>query len=79
MKNILKIRNQIAQLIVDMNPGEKKPVRKAEMVPIIKEVNNTPIIGHALRFISNKEGRVIFIKKYRLTAIEKRIINEKKM
>ena len=37
----LKTRNKIAQLIVDMNVGEKKPVRKQEMVPIIKEVNNT--------------------------------------
>ncbi len=28
----LKVRNKIAQLIVDMNVGEKKPVRKQETV-----------------------------------------------
>ena len=69
----LKLRNQIAQLIVDMNLGEKKPVRKQEMVPIIREVNDTELIGHAVRFVENAEGLVIFIKKYRKTAIEKRI------
>jgi len=75
----LKTRNKIAQLIVDMNVGEKKPVRKQEMVPIIKEVNNTSIIGHAVRFSTNEEGIVIYIKKYRKTAIEKRLENESKM
>ena len=69
----LKLRNQIAQLIVDMNLGKKKPVRKQEMVPIIREVNDTELIGHAVRFVENAEGLVIFIKKYRKTTIEKRI------
>jgi len=69
----LKLRNQIAQLIVDMNLGDKKPVRKQEMIPIIREVNNTELIGHAVRFVENAEGVVIFIKKYRKTNIEKRI------
>lgn len=69
----LKLRNQIAQLIVDMNLGDKKPVRKQEMVPIIREVNDTELIGHAVRFVENAEGLVIFIKKYRKTNIEKRI------
>jgi len=68
----LKVRNQIAQLIVDMSVGESKPVRKQEMVPVIKEVNDTALIGHAIRFVSNQEGQVIMIKKYRRTAIEKR-------
>jgi hypothetical protein len=68
----LKVRNQIAQLIVDMNVGESKPVRRPEMVPIIKEVNDTTLIGHALRFVTNLDGDVIEIKKYRRTAIEKR-------
>lgn len=68
----LKVRNQIAQLIVDMNVGESKPVRRPEMVPIIKEVNDTALIGHALRFVTNLDGDVIEIKKYRRTAIEKR-------
>ena len=68
----LKVRNHIAQLIVDMNVGESKPVRRPEMVPIIKEVNDTALIGHALRFVTNLDGDVIEIKKYRRTAIEKR-------
>ena len=42
------------------------------MVPIIKEVNDTALIGHALRFVTTPDGDVIQIKKYRRTAIEKR-------
>ena len=41
----LKLRNQIAQLFVDMNVGESKPVRKPQMVPLLKEVNDTSMIG----------------------------------
>ena len=73
MKIDLKTRNAIAQLIVDMEVGDSKPVRKHEMVPLIDEVNNTAIIGHAIRMVKNKEGDVIAIKKYRRTAIEKRL------
>jgi len=74
----LKIRNAIAQLIVDMNVGEAKPVRKQEMVPLIKEVNNTALIGHAVRFVvDQRSGETTAIKKYRKTAIEKRLENEK--
>ena len=72
----LKTRNKIAQLFVDMNVGESKPVRKLEMVPLLKEVNDTAMIGHAIRFVSNKEGDVIALKKYRKTAIEKRFENK---
>lgn len=72
----LKLRNQIAQLFVDMNVGESKPVRKIEMVPLLKEVNDTSMIGHAIRFVTNKEGDVIALKKYRKTAIEKRFENK---
>ena len=75
----LKIRNQIAQLIVDMQVGEAKPVRKQEMVPLIKEVNDTTLIGHAIRFVSNPDGTVTQIKKYRKTAIEKRIEGDEKV
>ena len=61
----LKIRNKIAQLIVDMSIGEKKPIRKREMLPLIKEVNNTAIIGHAIRFVKDERtGEVTHIKKY---------------
>ena len=72
----LKLRNQIAQLFVDMNVGDTKPVRKLEMVPLLKEVNDTAMIGHAIRFVTNKEGDVIALKKYRKTAIEKRFENK---
>lgn len=76
----LKTRNKIAQLIVDMNVGESKPVRKQEMVPLIKEVNDTALIGHALRFVKDqRSGEITAIKKYRPTAIEKRLDNEKEM
>jgi hypothetical protein len=69
----LKTRNKIAQLIIDMEVGDKKPVRRQEMVPIIKEVNDTVIIGHAVMLYTNSEGIVTHIKKYRPTALEKRI------
>ena len=72
MKIDLKTRNQIAQLIVDMNIGESKPIRKREMIPVIKEVNDTALIGHAVRFVKNANDEVIALKKYRKTAIEKR-------
>jgi hypothetical protein len=72
MKIDLKVRNSIAQLIVDMEIGESKPIRKREMIPIIKEVNDTALIGHAVRFVKNANDEVIGLKKYRKTAIEKR-------
>ena len=72
MKIDLKVRNAIAQLIVDMNIGESKPIRKREMIPVIKEVNDTALIGHAIRFVKNANDEIIALKKYRKTAIEKR-------
>lgn len=72
----IKTRNKIAQLFVDMEVGDTKPVRRLEMVPLLKEVNETAIIGHAIRFVKNKEGEVIALKKYRRTAIERRIENQ---
>ena len=77
MKIDLKVRNQIAQLIVDMEIGESKPIRKHEMVPIIQEVNDTSLIGHAIRFVKNNDGEVIALKKYRKTSIEKRFETNK--
>ena len=73
MKVNLKTRNAIAQLIVDMEVSESKPIRKPEMIPVIKEVNETAVIGHAIRFVKNAEGEPIAIKKYRLTEIERRL------
>ena len=58
-------------MIVDMNVGDSKPVRKQDMVPLIEEVNNTALIGHAIRLV-RRNGVVTEIKKYRKTAIEKR-------
>jgi hypothetical protein len=75
MKVNLKTRNKIAQLIVDMSIGEQLPIRKPDMVPVIKEVNDTPIIGHAVRFVRNANGDPVAIKKYRKTAIEQRVGN----
>ena len=75
MKIDLKTRNRIAQLIVDMEIGDSKPVRKQEMVSIIEEVNNTALIGHAVRLVRHN-GVVTQIKKYRKTAIEKRFENK---
>ena len=72
----MKTRNKIAQLFVDMNVGESKPVRLIEMVPLLKEVNDTAMIGHAIRFIKDADGVVTHIKKYRKTAIEKRFENK---
>tara|TARA_Y100000114_G_C11713236_1_gene304589 strand:+ start:283 stop:519 length:237 start_codon:yes stop_codon:yes gene_type:complete len=76
MKSDLKTRNKIAQLFVDMNVGESKPVRLIEMVPLLKEVNDTALIGHAIRFVKDVDGVVTHIKKYRKTAIERRCENK---
>jgi len=72
----LKTRNKMAQIFVDMNVGESKRVRLIEMVPLLKEVNDTAMIGHAIRFIKDADGVVTHIKKYRKTAIEKRFENK---
>lgn len=68
----LETRNKIAQLFVDMNVGESKPIRKPSMIPMLNEVNDTALIGHAIRFVKNNNGVVTHLKKYRKTAIEKR-------
>lgn len=72
----LKTRNRIAQLFVDMNVGESKPIRKQSMIPLLKEVNDTALIGHAIRFVKDGDGVVTHLKKYRKTAIERRFENE---
>lgn len=76
MKIDLKTRNAIAQLIVDMEIGESKPIRKPELIPLIKEVNDTPMIGHAMRF-SSENGVVVRVQKYRLTEVERRLERKK--
>lgn len=72
----MKTRNKMAQIFVDMNVGESKRVRLIEMVPLLKEVNDTAMIGHAIRFIKDADGVVTHVKKYRKTAIEKRFENK---
>ena len=76
MKQNLKTRNKMAQIFVDMNVGQSKRVRLTEMVPLLKEVNDTPLIGHAIRFVKDADGVVTHIKKYRKTAIERRFENK---
>jgi len=76
MKIDIETRNKVAQLFIDMEVGDTKPVRKLDMVPLLKEVNETAIIGHAVRFVKNEQGEVIALKKYRRTAIERRIENK---
>lgn len=66
----------MAQIFVDMNVGESKRVRFTEMVSLLKEVNDTPLIGHAIRFVKDADGVVTHIKKYRKTAIERRCENK---
>lgn len=69
----LQTRNKIAQIFVDMNVGDELPINKPDMIPVMKEVNDVAIIGHAMRFVSNNKGVIVSVKKYRPTAIEKRI------
>ena len=73
----LKVRNKIAQLFVDMAIGESKRVTRQDMVPLLKEVNDTSMIGHAMRF-SSENGVVVRVQKYRLTEVERRVERKKK-
>lgn len=69
----LEQRNRIAQRIIDMNVGDKLPIKKHDLIPIIKEVNNTAIIGHAVLIYGEDKPGEAQVKKYRKTAIEKRV------
>ena len=73
----LKLRNKIAQVIVNMEVLQKHNIRNFDMIDLIKEVNNTQMIGHAVRFVKNSQGSITHIQKYRKTTIEKRIEKEK--
>lgn len=46
------------------------------MVPIIKEVNDSQMIGHALRFKYDEDGKALYIQKYRRTNVEKKVYHE---
>jgi hypothetical protein len=72
--DLINFRNLIAQRIIDMHLLEKSDIKPVEgftfeeVLAIVREVNDTTIIGHALRI--SEEGRVV---KYRKTTIEKRL------
>ena len=66
-------KSRIAQIIIDMDVLQKIPIRKKHMIDVIKEVNESKLIGHAVRFIKDKNGEATHISKYRKTNIEKQI------
>jgi hypothetical protein len=67
----------IAQLIVEMSMLEKREIKRRDMIDLIKEVNQSQLIGHACRFVINSEQVITHIQKYRKTAVEKKIEKEK--
>lgn len=69
-------RSMIAQLIVQMNILEKREIKKTELIDLIKEVNESQLIGHACRFVVNSDQVITHIQKYRKTAVEKKIEKE---
>lgn len=70
-------KSMIAQLIIEMSILEKREIKKKEMIDLIKEVNQSQVIGHACRFVINSDQVITHIQKYRKTAIEKKIEKEK--
>jgi 6-phosphofructokinase len=70
-------RSMIAQLIIEMNILEKREIKRKEMIDLIKEVNQSQMIGHACRFVINSEQVITHIQKYRMTAVEKKFEKEK--
>lgn len=74
----MSIKSKIAQIIVDMHILERKPITKQEMVPLIKEVNDSKMIGHAVRFKYDEHGNALYIQKYRRSNVEKQANYEPK-
>ena len=74
---MIDTKSQIAQIIIDMRVLQKIPITKKHMIDVIKEVNESDLIGHAVRFIKDKNGEATHISKYRKTNIEKRIDRDK--
>lgn len=70
-------RSMIAQLIVEMSVLEKREIKRRDMIDLIKEVNESRMIGHACRFVINSDQVITHIQKYRKTAVEKKIEKEK--
>lgn len=67
----------IAQLIVEMSILEKREIKRRDMIDLIKEVNESQMIGHACRFVVNSDQVITHIQKYRMTAVEKKLEKEK--
>jgi hypothetical protein len=70
-------KSMIAQLIVEMSILEKREIKRRDMIDLIKEVNQSQMIGHACRFVINSDQVITHIQKYRKTAVEKKIEKEK--
>lgn len=70
------VRSKIAQIIVDMKILERKEITKKHMIDTIKEVNDSKMIGHAVRFVRDENFEIVAIQKYRKTAVEKRMDKE---
>lgn len=70
-------KSMIAQLIVEMSVLEKREIKRRDMIDLIKEVNQSQMIGHACRFVINSDQVITHIQKYRKTAVEKKIEKEK--
>lgn len=71
------VRSKIAQIIVDMKILDRLEIRKKHMIDVIREVNESQMIGHAVRFVRDENFEISHIQKYRKTAIEKKIERER--
>lgn len=71
------VRSKIAQIIIDMSILERKEIKKKNMIKVIQEVNESQMIGHAVRFVRDENFEISHIQKYRKTAIEKKIERER--
>lgn len=71
------VRSKIAQIIVDMKILDRLEIKKKHMIDTIREVNESQMIGHAVRFVRDENFEISHIQKYRKTAIEKKIERER--
>ncbi len=71
------VRSKIAQIIIDMNILDRLEIKKKHMIDVIREVNESQMIGHAVRFVRDENFEISHIQKYRKTAIEKKIERER--
>ena len=71
------VRSKIAQIIIDMKILDRLEIKKKHMIDVIREVNESQMIGHAVRFVRDENFEISHIQKYRKTAIEKKIERER--